>query len=106
MNNIVVSNGGTISIGIVEDGMMAWADIPCPMMTEIQREEKVQKALNGLYLHGYFVEILGRRRNPVFDKKGEKSTTKIMFRPPKNEDEARFILDKIEKLLTERYGKV
>ena len=73
--------------------------IPCPMMDEIAREVRVRKAIEGKWLAGYWCEVVGRKKNPVFDKKGEKSSVKIKWRFCHTEDEAKFIVKKVQEIL-------
>ena len=70
---------------------IAWAVIPAPMMTEQERAKKVQDAVLALQKQGYWVEIEGRVKNPIFDTGNEITTTKIKYRPCQNEDEASYV---------------
>jgi len=99
MNLITLVEDGFL-IAINEDGLpSATALIPAPMMSEEKREEKVNNAIKGIWLDGYFLESQTRVRNPVCDKKGEKTTTKIKYRACKNNQEAEFVLNKVIEII-------
>jgi len=69
--------------------------IPAPMMSETERQERVGKYKLGAWANGCIIEKEWRVRNPVFDKKGEKSTTMLRVRPAETKDEVEFILKKL-----------
>jgi hypothetical protein len=99
MSLITVLDDGFL-IAINENGLpSATALIPAPMMSEEKRQENVNNAIKGVWLDGYFLESQTRVKNPVFDKKGEKTTTKIKFRACKNNQEAEFVLLKIIEII-------
>ena len=70
--------------------------IPTPMMPEIERQKRLEQYRLGAWARGCIIEKEWRVRNPVFDKKGEKSTTMMRIRPAKTKDEVEFILSKLE----------
>ncbi len=57
---------------------------PAPMMSEVDRQKRVEAMRKSIYVNGCMIEKEWRVRNPVFDSKGEKSTTMFRFRPAKN----------------------
>ncbi len=71
--------------------------IPAPMMSETQRQELVQKYRIGAWVRGCIIEREWRVHNPVFDKKGEKTTTVFRVRPARTDDEIEFIVSQLEK---------
>jgi len=73
--------------------------IAAPMMTEIKRQEIVQEYHIGAWANKCIIEKEWRVRNPVFDKKGEKTTTMMRVRPAKTKDEIDFIVSQLEKEL-------
>lgn len=81
--------------------------IPAPMMNETERQGLVEKYRLGAWARGCIIEKEWRIRNPVFDKKGEKSTTMMRIRPAKTQDEIEFILSKLEPIigLSEKEGE-
>ena len=107
MTGIVWSEDGKLLLEW-DDGteMIFEAIIPAPFMSEIERQERVKKAIDSKYLEGYFVEIKGRVRNKAFDKKGEKTTIKIVYRPCRSEDEAKFVISKVQELINKERGEI
>lgn len=77
----------------------AWSIIPAPMKTEKERAAMIEKVRQRLWLHGAWIERESRVKNPVFDKKSEKSSTKIVWRVCQSEDEAKFVMAKIAQIL-------
>ena len=73
--------------------------IPAPMMSEIDRQRRVEEYRIGAWARGCIIEKERRVRNPVFEKKGEKTTTMVQLRPAQSEDEIEFILSKLKPLL-------
>jgi len=67
------------------------------MMSETKRQELIAKYRIGAWAKGCIIEKEWRIRNPVFDKKGEKSTTMMRVGPVKTEDEVEFIVNQLEK---------
>ena len=69
--------------------------IPCPMRSETERQELVESFRLGAWRRGCIIEKEWRVHNPVFDKKGEKTTTMMRIRPVRTDDEVDFILSKL-----------
>ena len=74
--------------------------IPAPMMSETERQKRVEQYRLGAWARGCVIEKEWRVRNPVFDKKGEKTTTMFRIRPARSADELEFIVSQLEKDLT------
>uniref|UniRef100_A0A6H2A436 Uncharacterized protein n=1 Tax=viral metagenome TaxID=1070528 RepID=A0A6H2A436_9ZZZZ len=70
--------------------------IPCPMKSESERQALVEKYRLGAWARGCIIEKEWRVHNPVFDKKGEKTSTMMRVRPARTEDEIEFIVSKIK----------
>ena len=68
---------------------------PAPMMSEIDRQKRVSDMRKSIYANGCVIEKEWRVHNPVFDKKGEKTTTMMRIRQARTDDEVDFILSKI-----------
>ena len=71
---------------------------PAPMMSESDRQELIKAMRKSIYAHKCVIEKEWRTHNPVFDKKGEKSTTMFQVRPARTRDEAEFILKELNLL--------
>ena len=69
--------------------------IPAPMMSEAERQKRVEQYRLCAWANGCIIEREWRVHNPVFDKKGEKSTTMFRIRPAKTKDEIEFIASKL-----------
>lgn len=69
--------------------------IPAPMMSEIDRQKRIEEYRLGAWAGGCVIEKEWRVRNPVFDKKDEKTTTMMRVRPARTKDEVEFILSKL-----------
>lgn len=69
---------------------------PCPMVSEIERQQRLEDYRLGIWGNGCVIEKEWRVHNPVFDKKGEKSTTMMKIRPARTDDEISFILSVIK----------
>ena len=67
---------------------------PCPMVSETERQKRLEGYRLDIWRRGCVIEKEWRVRNPVFDKKGEKSTTMMRIRTVRTNDEADFILAK------------
>jgi len=65
---------------------------PAPMMSEIDRQKRVADMRKSIYANRCVIEKEWRVHNPVFDKKGEKTTTKFRVRPARTMDEVEFIV--------------
>lgn len=70
---------------------------PAPGMPEIDRQRRVAEMRKSIYANRCIIEKEWRIRNPIFDKKGEKSTTMFRIRPTKSVDELEFIVSELEK---------
>jgi len=64
------------------------------MMSESERQRRVDGYRSEIWRRGCVIEKEWRVHNPVFDKKGEKSTIMMRIRPARTDDEADFILSK------------
>ena len=71
---------------------------PCPMVSETERQNRLEDYRLGIWRNGCIIEREWRVHNPVFDKKGEKSTTMMRIRTAKTDDEVDFILAKIRAM--------
>lgn len=72
--------------------------IPAPdvwMSSEEKRVEFFDTSVMKIYLSGWYVVSQRRIRNTAFDKKGQKTTMKVIVRPCKTKKEAEFVRDKI-----------
>ena len=72
--------------------------IPAPVKSETERQKIVEGYRLGAWARGCIIEREWRVRNPVFDGKGEKSTTMMHIRPAKTKDEVEFILSKLKAI--------
>jgi len=70
--------------------------IPAPGMSEVERQKRVEQCRLGVWASGCVIEKEWRVRNPVFDKRGEKTTTMMRIRPAKTHDEIEFIVSRLE----------
>jgi len=68
---------------------------PCPMKSETERQRSLAAYRLEIWQNGCIIEKEWRIYNPVFDKKGEKSTTMMRVRPARTDDEKDFILSKL-----------
>ena len=80
---------------MVSELISAETTFPAPMITETERQQRLEKHRLSIWANGCVIEKEWRVRNPVFDKKGEKTTTKFLVRPAKDEGELEFIVSKI-----------
>ena len=99
LNRIVKNNDGTWGVLTCADASLRESIVPVPVMTESIRGKLIQSAVGSLYLRGFFVVSQERMRNPVFDREGEQTTTLIVYRACKNEDEAEVVKDEIERII-------
>lgn len=67
---------------------------PCPMVSETERQKRLGDYRLGIWRSGCVIEREWRVHNPVFDKKGEKTTTMMRIRPVRTQDEADFLMSK------------
>lgn len=68
---------------------------PAPMMSEIDRQKRVADMRKSIYTNECMIEKEWRVYNPVFDKKGEKTTTMFRIRPAKTIGELEFIVKEL-----------
>jgi len=74
----------------------------CNTQSEEEREQRHKDACDALYLQGYFIVSKRRIRNPTFDKPGQKTTLKVIYRPCKNEGEILQVKKEIQRILDEK----
>lgn len=67
---------------------------PCPMVSETERQKRLEDYRLGVWRSGCIIEKEWRVHNPVFDKKGEKTTTKMRIRQARTQDEVDFLMSK------------
>jgi len=72
------------------------------MMSETDRQKRVEEYRLGAWARGCIIEKEWRVHNPVFDKKGEKTTTMMRIRPARTDDEVEFIVSKLPYALGEK----
>ena len=65
----------------------------------IERERRYTEAITGITLQGYFIESQKFIKNKAFDKKGQKTTLEIVYRPCTNKSEIEQVYKKIITLL-------
>jgi hypothetical protein len=100
MSLLSINKKAEIIIAIIPDGLpRITALIPAPFISEIERQKRIDDAIKGIWIDGYFIESQNRIKNDIFDKKSEKTTTQIVYRACKNKDEAEFILLKVIELM-------
>lgn len=105
MNNIRVKDGN-LEIGYNKSGLPRYIGlISAPMMTEEERQRRVQEAIDEIYRQGFFIVSQKRVSNTAFDEKGEATTTKIVYRMPKTEDEARAVMVSLREAAERKLGK-
>ena len=68
---------------------------PAPMVTETERQQRLEKHRLSIWANGCVIEKEWRVHNPVFDGKGEKTTTKFRVRPAKDKGEFEFIASRL-----------
>ena len=68
---------------------------PAPMISEIDRQNRVAEMRKSIYANKCVIDKEWRVHNPVFDKKGEKTTTKFRIRPARTIDEIEFIVKEL-----------
>ena len=71
---------------------------PAPMVTETERQQRLEQHRLSIWANGCVIEKEWRVHNPVFDRKGEKTTTKFLVRPAKDESELAFIVSRLEEI--------
>ncbi len=78
------------------------AVVPAPDVnhkTEEDRQKTHNEACNGLTLQGYYIVSKRLIRNEAFDKKGQKTTLKLIYRPCKTPEEVMEVRDSIMQIL-------
>jgi serine protease inhibitor ecotin len=78
---------------------------PCPMVSEVERQRRLEQHRLGIWANGCVIEKEWRVRNLVFDKVGEKTTTMMRIRPAKTDDEVEFIVSKLEEIAQNRQNE-
>jgi len=68
---------------------------PCPMVSETERQKRLDEYRSDVWARGCIIEREWRVHNPVFDKTSEKTTTMMRVRPARTQDEAEFIISKL-----------
>jgi len=98
--NLEILANGEVVIYISEDGLpSAEALVPAPMMSEIEREKVINKAIDSAYMGGWFVKAQKRIRNDAFDRGKEKTTTQLSLRTCRTKDEAEMVIGKVRSIL-------
>jgi len=97
---LIIEPTGEASVRISPDGLPAFkALVPCPWSTPLIREPEVTKAVESVYMQGYYVTGQKLIHNEAFDKCSEKTTTQLSFRVCKTKDEAEFVLGKVKAIV-------
>ena len=84
------------------------AVVPAPDVnhkTEEDRQKTHTDACNGITLQGYFIVSKRLIRNEAFDKKGQKTTLKIIYRPCKTPKEMAEVRDSIMQIFADFKAK-
>lgn len=76
--------------------------IAAPQASEIERTAKVKEAMDDAIMRGMVIVLQKRVHNPVFDKRGEKSSTEVHIRPCRTHDEAMAAAGEIRRLFLAR----
>lgn len=90
-----IDDEGCLVIAVVPGGPLMVTLTPTPWMTEAERQSRFELARKGVYYNGMFIESEKRVRNPLSDKKGEKTTLEMTIRPCRTKDEAGFVAARI-----------
>lgn len=92
----------TIEVAIVPSGLPRLTSLfPCPGGTETERQQRVAEVRRAAWFSGYYIVEERRVRNEAFDRRGEKTTTRFVVRPCRNEDEAAAVIANIQAGLDE-----
>lgn len=78
--------------------------IPAPDIntsSEEEREKRFKGACDNLYLQGYFIVSKRRIRNTAFDRPGQKTSLKIVYRPCKKGKEIVQVKGEIQRIIDE-----
>ncbi len=76
--------------------------IPAPDInhtSEEEREKTFKKVLDNITIEGFYIIKTQRIRNMAFDKKRQKTTLSVEYRPCKNEEEIKLVAERIRKIL-------
>ena len=85
------------------------AVVPAPDLNcrdETERQARFDEAIENLILAGQFITSMQRIRNTTFDRKDQKTTLQIKYRPCTNDDEIKAIHEKITVILEKRIRKL
>lgn len=77
---------------VSQEMIKATCIFPCPGVDEAERQRRLNEHRKNVWGNGCIIESETRIHNPVFDKKGEKTTTKMVMRPARTDDEIAFII--------------
>lgn len=104
---------GTIEVFGNDEGYPRYTGVcPAPDVNTkdgVERQKRYDEAINGITLQGYFITDQKLIKNAVFDKKGQKTTLEIKYRPCMNKSEIELVYSKILHLLgmsAEKYKSV
>lgn len=64
-----------------------------------ERQKRYDEACNGIILQGYFIVKTELIRNKAFDKPGQKTTLRVVYRPSKNKEELQMVHSNILKIM-------
>lgn len=81
------------------------AVVPAPYVnciTEADREKRYRDAIDGIILRGYFITKCQRIRNIAFDRKDQKTTLSLEYRPCMSTDEIQHVAESIRTILKRR----
>jgi len=94
---------GSVEISGCKDGHpRITAVVPAPDVNTPSEEERVQRhnqACDALYLRGYYIVSRRRIRNTTFDRTGQKTTLKVIYRPCKNKREVEQVHREILRII-------
>ena len=91
---------GDFEVAIVPDGLPRLTSLlPAPMMDEGRRAALVERARRAAILDGYHVVSQRCVRNPAFDGRGEKTSTRFVVRPCRDKREAAGVAEQIGAIL-------
>ena len=81
------------------------AVVPAPDINHISEEARKkthQDAIDAVILNGYLITKCVRVRNEAFDKKGQKTTLSVSYRPCRNKSEIENVAESIRTILKRR----
>lgn len=94
---------GSVEISGCKDGLPRFTGVvPAPDVNTSSEEERVRRhnqACDALYLRGYFIVSRRRVRNPAFDRQGQRTTLKVIYRPCKNKREVEQVHREIKRII-------